>query len=182
MYYEAGLDGITDKQYEQAPYQIQRRYRAIDQYIQDVIDTAGKGEGNFNRKRLRRLQSEFTKSFPTDIYPHLRSPLMETQSVVSERLDSDDSVIGDIEEVLDTFWTLFCLNLAAETATNVSSEDVLEDLQIEDPEERRMRLRSDLDQYERMFLRVRRSGPLQTEAADSVMASRLECGTVVSDD
>jgi len=182
MYYRLGLDGITDEQYEQAPHQIQRRYRALDQSIQGVIKGAGKETANFNRENLRQLQAEFTNSFPTNLYPHLRSPLLQTQSLISERLDNEDAAIGDIEEISDTFWTLFCFDLAAETATNVNPETVLKDLQVEDPEDRKRKLRQDLDRFEAEYLHVSKSGPLQTKAADALMASRLDCETVVSND
>lgn len=182
MYYRMGLEKITDKQYGQAPHKAQKHYRDLDREIQNTISSSGKETTYFNRQKLRRLLTNFVNTFPTDHFPDLRGPLMQTQSLVSERLDNENAVVGDIDEILDTFWSLFCVDLAVKTATNVNADKILRDLQIGQPAEKKEKLRRDLDRYESNLLHISKDGPAITSASDAVMASRLDFEKVASDD
>lgn len=173
LYYEKGLEGITDLQYEEAPYQIQRNYRELDKLIGSAKSSKREQTSDFDRTEFRSLLHDFVDSYPGEKFPEHENELYHCYSILSERVDDSESTIGDLERILDTFWSLFCVDLAASTATNVSPISVLSDLGINDPQEAKDELREQIRQYDQDHLSVHDSSEMTDEAAEAVMFSRL---------
>lgn len=172
-YYEKGLEGITDLQYENAPYQVQRNYRELDKLIGSVKSSKGEQTSDFDRTEFRSILHDFVNSYPVEEFPEHENELYHCYSVLSERLDDSKSTIEDQERILDTFWSLFCIDLAESTATNTSPMSVLSDLGIDDPQEAKNELREQIRQYDKDYLTVQESTEVIEEAAEAVMVSRL---------
>lgn len=173
MYYENGLEGITDLQYDEAPYQVQRDYREIDKLIGSIKSLNGEQTSQFDRDGFRSLLHNFISSYPVDVFPEHENELYHCYSILSERLDNTESTIEDLERILDTFWSLFCVDLAESTATNTNSMSVLSDLGITDPQETKDQLREQIHDYDQDYLTVSESTEAADEAAEAVMISRL---------
>ncbi|GGK83397.1 hypothetical protein [Haloarcula sebkhae] len=172
-YYERGLEGITDLQYEDAPYQLQRNYRQLDKRIGSIKSSGDVNTTEFDRVGFRRLLNDFVQVYPTEAFPEHENELYHCYSILSERIDNPEATIGHLERVLDTFWSLFCVDLAESTATNASSMSVLSDLGIDEPHEAKEELREQIHEYDEDYLTVKGTSEVADEAAEAVMLSRL---------
>lgn len=166
-YYQiGGLEALTDRMYEDAPYQVQREFRELDKQLRtaaedhpDILD-----EG-YDRDAIRRNLSRVVKSFPTDEFPHLESDLYLWYNVISTELDQPDEFYSANEmlTLCGAFWTTFMIEVAQQEHSDITVEDV------------RDAISDDVDRYhERMRTKLRNKEQEQTK-----YGARLERDEVV---
>jgi len=90
-YYDGGIEGLTDEMYDEAPYEVQRHYRRLDEQLEAAAD---KGQmtldGGKNEKRTRETLYNFIEAFPEDEFPEFSDDLSIWYRLMSADLDSED--------------------------------------------------------------------------------------------
>lgn len=171
-YYSNDLVHLTDINYRKAPYSVQRAYRGLDQELQSIKLNQGPAATNFDNQSIREKLERVVDSFPIEEFPQHQNELFQMHSIVDRALSEGVSV-EKIIGVTDTFWSLFCLDLCQDTATNTSAEDVLEELGFFNVREQKRKYRAKLDDYESEHIEVVESSDNLNEAAEALMSSRL---------
>lgn len=174
---EIGTEGLTDRMYEEdAPYDAQRKYRKLDDFIQWQLykKANNDNETSFERDEIRRYVNEFIDAFPEDKYQQYVNDLYLWYDLLSNRLRDPETTLEDIEELVEIFWSIFTLELAIDIDTGTSKEEIKRELDIGDLEKRKQYFRTELQHQEREHLYTENEGEHLIEAADAVMASQLE--------
>ena len=179
---DIGTEGLTDRMYEEdAPYDAQRKYRKLDDFVQWQLYKKDDDETSFERNEIPRYVNEFINAFPEDEYPQYVNDLYLWYDLLSNRLNDPETTLGDIEELVEIFWSLFTLELAVDIDTGLSKEDIQRELGIGDLENRKQYFRNELHQQEREHLYIEDESDHLFEAADTVMASQLDFTEVNAD-
>lgn len=175
-YYELGLDGITNKMYEEAPYDVQRRYRQLDQQLTAASDTGQMTlDGGKNEARTRETVYGLMESFPLDKFPEYEDDMYMWYRLVSAQLDSEDYDPERTHHISETFWRLFCLELACRENIGLSRDEVAEELGVESIESAKKGLRSFLlEQEQKKARRNARDSEAAIKAAEAFVAPHLE--------
>jgi hypothetical protein len=172
---DIGTEGLTDRMYEEdAPYDAQRKYRKLDDFVQWQIYKKGEEETRFERDEIHRYVNEFIDAFPEDEYPQYVNDLYLWYDLLSNRLRNPGTTLEDIEELVEIFWSIFTLELAVGVDTGPSKEEIQRELDIGDLENRKQYFRNELQQQEREHLYIEDESEYLVEAADAVMTSQLE--------
>lgn len=174
---EIGTEGLTDRMYEEdAPYDAQRKYRKLDDFIQWQLykKANNDNETSFERDEIRRYVNEFIDAFPENKYQQYVNDLYLWYDLLSNRLRDPETTLEDIEELVEIFWSIFTLELAIDIDTGTSKEEIKRELDIGDLEKRKQYFRTELQHQEREHLYTENEGEHLIEAADAVMASQLE--------
>mgnify|MGYP000456875263 CR=1 FL=1 len=148
-YYEmGGLQPLTDRMYEDAPYQVQREFRELDKQLRtaaedhpDILDDG------YDRDAIRRTLSRIVKSFPTDEFPHLESDLYLWYNVMSTELDQPDEFysVNEMLSLSGAFWTIFMIEVAQEEHSDITVEEVRNEIGDDDVDRFQERMRSRLE-------------------------------------
>lgn len=181
-YEDVGTEGLTDRMYEQdAPYESQRKYKKLDDFTQWQLYKKDKDETTFERGEIHRHINEFIDFFPEDEYPEHVNELYLWYDLLSNRLNDPETTLGDIEEIVDIFWSIFILELAVDIDTGTSKQDIQRELGIGDLENRKQYFRNELQKQEREHLYIEDGSEHLVKAADSVMTSQLDFTEVKAD-
>jgi len=172
---EVGTEGLTDRMYEEdAPYDAQRKYRKLDDFVQWQVFKKDGEETSFERDEIHRYVDEFIDAFPEDEYPQYVNDLYLWYDLLSNRLRNPETTLEDVEELVEIFWSIFTLELAVDVDTGTSKEEIQSELGIGDLENRKQYFRNELQQQEREHLYIKNQSEHLVEAADAVMTSQLE--------
>jgi len=179
---EVGTEGLTDRMYEEdAPYNAQRKFRKLDNFVQWQLYKKDKDETSFERDEIHRYVNEFIDAFPEDEYPEHLNDLYLWYDLLSNRLSDPETTLEDIEELVDIFWSIFILELAVDIDTGLSNEEIQRELGIGDLENRKQYFRNELHEQEREHLYIEDESEHLVEAADAVVTSQLEFTEVNAD-
>lgn len=150
-YYNGGIEGLTDEMYDEAPYEVQRHYRRLDQQLEATSDEGQMTlDGGKNEKRTRETLYDFIEAFPEDEYPEFSDDLSIWYRLMSAELDSDDYDPGRAHDLAEDFWRLFCLELACRENNGLSRENIARELKgVSNVGGAKQRIRSDLLEKER---------------------------------
>lgn len=171
---DIGTEGLTDKMYVDAPYEFQRQYRNLDQCIQDQIESLERSETHFDRDAIREHIHSFIDVFPEDDLQDYQNELYLWYDLLSTQLNKSDTTLSDIEDVAELFWTIVMLDLATRPETGVESFIFGAELNLDDPRGLQDYLKSELRRLEDEYLSPGDQPEYVIEAADAVMASRLD--------
>lgn len=150
QYYDHGLEGLTDRIYEGAPYEVQRHYRRLDKQLGAAADEGQMTlDGGKNEKRTREALFDFVEGFPVGDFPGYEDDLHIWYRLLSAQLDSDDYDPARAQRLAELFWRLFCLELACRENDGLSREEIAEELHIESVAAEKQRIRSTLLSRER---------------------------------
>jgi len=148
-YYEmGGLQPLTDRMYEDAPYQVQREFRKLDKQLRtaaedhpDILDDG------YDRGAIRRTLSRIVKSYPTDEFPHLESDLYLWYNVMSTELDQPNEFysVNEMLSLSGAFWTIFMIEVAQEEHSDITVEKVRYEIGDDDVDRIQERMRSRLE-------------------------------------
>lgn len=146
---EGGLEGITDRQYNRAPYEVQRHYRKMDKQLRTATD----GQPDFMQEgygadSVRQSLSRVVKSFPTRDFPKLEDDLYLWYGVMSTELDEERYKPETLLSISDTFWTIFSIELAQQEHNDMTIREVRNEIS-DDVDEYKARLRETLRNRER---------------------------------
>jgi hypothetical protein len=122
-YYELGIEGLTDVMYENAPYDVQRKYRCLDKQLSELP----KGETNLDceTSSLRESVFDIIDSFPKEEFPECREYLLIWYSIMDEELDSPDFSASHAMDITEAFWTIFSVKLAQKESTEVTLNEIV---------------------------------------------------------
>jgi hypothetical protein len=179
---DIGTEGLTDRMYEKdAPYEAQRKYKKLDDFIQWQLYKKDEDETTFERDEIHRYVNEFIDSFPEDEHPEYINDLYLWYDLLSNRLNDPETTLGDIEELVEIFWSIFILELAVDIGTGPTKEEIQRELDIGDLEHRKQYFRNELQKQEREHLYIEDESEHLAEAADAVMTSQLDFTEVNAD-
>lgn len=179
---DVGTEGLTDRMYdEDAPYDAQRKFRKLDDFVQLQLYKKDDKERSFERDEIHRYVNEFIDAFPEDEYPEHLNDLFLWYDLLSNRLNDPETTLKDIEELVDIFWSIFILDIAVNIDTGLSKEDIQRELGIGDLENRKQYFRNELQKQERQYLYIENESEYLVEAADAVIASQLDFTEINAD-
>jgi hypothetical protein len=149
-YYDGGTEGLTEEMYDEAPYEVQRHYRRLDQQLETATDEKQMTlDGGKNEKRTRETLYDFVEAFPEDEFSEFSDDLSIWYRLMSAELDSDDYDPDRAQDLAEDFWRLFCLELACRENNGLSREEIARELKgVSSVEESKQRIRSDLLEME----------------------------------
>jgi len=149
-YYNGGTEGLTEEMYDEAPYEVQRHYRRLDQQLEAATDEKQMTlDGGKNEKRTRETLYDFVEVFPEDEFSEFSDDLSIWYRLMSAELDSDDYDPDRAQDLAEDFWRLFCLELACRENNGLSREEIARELKgVSSVEESKQRIRSDLLEME----------------------------------
>jgi hypothetical protein len=173
-YDRLNTEGLTDRMYEEAPYEFQRQYRELDGLIQSEIRCRDSESQKFDRESIRDQMHEFIRVFPEEEFAKFTNDLYLWYDILSTALDDETTSLGDVAEIAEVFWTIVMLELATNPETGVESDTLENELNIDDATGLQGYLRHRLNQFEREYLRVKMETTSVKEVADSVMVSQLD--------
>lgn len=173
-YDRLNTEGLTDRMYEEAPYEFQRQYRELDGVIQSQVRTQGEESKDFDRDEIRDQMHEFISAFPEEDFPKFTNDLYLWYDILSTALDDTTTSLGDVEDIAEVFWTIVMVEIATSPETGVSPRVLANELNIDDPQGLQGYLRYRLGQLEDEYLRVENGSESIADVADAVMASQLE--------
>jgi len=172
-YNRLNTEGLTDRMYEEAPYEFQRQYRELDGLIQSEIRYRGSESQQFDRESIRDQMHEFISAFPEEEFERFSNDLYLWYDILSTVLDDGTTSLQEIAEIAEIFWTIVMLEIATKPETGVDTETLENELNIDDVTGLQGYLRYRLNQFEREYLRVEMDTSVKG-VADSVMVSQLD--------
>lgn len=177
-HYRLGTEGLTDIMYEEAPYDLQRNYRHLDQQLSNAIDSRPDIDGvDSDPESVRETIFNVTDSFPADDFPQLEDDLYLWYSNVSADMDENGFRPSNILDISEIFWTIFCIDLAQKENSGLSVDEISEELDTDDLKGRQDKLRKKLQVFERercMLKEDLRDDPIVTDATDGVAMTMLD--------
>lgn len=148
-YYDLGLEGLTDRMYNDAPYEIQRHYRRLDKQLETADSTQMTLSFDRNAGATRKTLYDFIEDFPTDSFPDYEDDLHIWYRLMSAELDSSGYDPKETKKYSKTFWRLFCLELAVRESDGLTREQIECELNLDSLDEAKRQLRSQLRSWER---------------------------------
>lgn len=130
------------------PYQVQREFRELDKQLRtaaedhpDILDDG------YDRSAIRRTLSRIVKSFPTDEFPHLESDLYLWYNVMSTGLDQPDEFysVNEMLSLSGAFWTIFMIEVAQKEHSDITVDEVQDEIGDDDVDRFQERMRSRLE-------------------------------------
>lgn len=121
-YYDLKLEGLTDRMYDDAPYEIQRHYRRLDKQLETADSTQMTLTFDRNAGPTRETLYDIIEDFPTDSFPHYEDDLYIWYRLMSAELDSSRYDPKEAKKYSKTFWRLFCLELAVHENDGLTRE------------------------------------------------------------
>jgi len=176
-YYEGGgLEGLVEEMYSEAPFEVQRKFRQLDQQLTEAAEDDQQGTtGDCDREAIRETLHDLVRCFPRDDFPAYEDDLHVWYRLMSAELDSDTYAPTRTKELAQTFWRLFSLELACRENNGLSREDIADERDLESVEAAKDEIRSRLRMYEREKARQNGQGDdVTAEAADALVAAHLD--------
>jgi hypothetical protein len=176
-YYEGGIEGLTGKMYEEAPYEVQRHYRRLDQQLEAAADEEQMTlDGGKIEKQTRETLYDFIEAFPEDEFPEFSDVLSIWYRLMSAEKDSEDYDPDRAQDLAKDFWRLFCLELACRENNVLSREDIARELKgVSNVEDAKQRIRSDFLKKERKKARENAQGDeAALKAAEALIIPHLD--------
>lgn len=168
-------EGLTDRMYEEnAPYDVQRKYRQLDDFVQWQLYKEDEDETDFERDEVHRYIHEFVDSFPDDEFPEYENDLFLWYDLLSNRLNDQSATLGEIENLVELFWSIFSIELAVSIDTGLSVETIKQELGVGDLQKRQQYFRNELRRKEKEHLYIEEESGHLIGAADAVAASELD--------
>lgn len=173
-YDQLATEGLTNRMYEDAPYDFQRAYRVLDTTIQTELKSGSGEDVKFDRQAIRAQLHEFIEVFPEDDFAGHLNDLYLWFDILSTALDDDTVTLGDIEEITEIFWTIVMLDLATDPETGIDSGTLADELNIDDPAGLQGHLSYQLQQLKRERLYVGEVADYTSQAADAAVMSQFD--------
>ena len=179
-YYAHGLEWLTDRMYDDAPYQVQRDFRELDKKVRTLhSDYHDFYEVDPSRESMLSSVHETFESFPKDRFPEYDRPLIKWYNAFTRELHSHSPDPSRLMTVNVTFWRIFALELGQRHAQGMTPEEVRGNLGIASFEKAQSSAIEDLAEFEEEDLDAKFSDfetDLETEqnAADKLVAPILE--------
>lgn len=177
-YYATSLEDLTDRMYEDAPYEVQRNWRVLDKKIRTLHpDYNDFYEVEPSRNSIKESIYEIYDSFPSVRYlkdsDATKWYSLMTRELYQDELDADRLMVVNL-----TFWRIVALWLAENHRHHLSKRNVKAILSIESFDEAREDGRSRLWEIEGEALDEKFAGEdmqdtPRAKAADAVVRSRL---------
>ncbi len=187
-YYEHGLEWLTDRMYDDAPYQVQREFRELDKKIRTLhAEYHDFYEVDPSRESVLSSVHETFESFPNDRFPEDDRSLIKWYNAVTRELHSHSPDPSRLMTVNVTFWRIFSLELAQRHTQGMSPEEVRGNLGIISFEQARSSAIQKLDEFEEEDLDAKFSGSVtglesERSAADELVAPILERRGIAHED
>ncbi len=172
---EVETEGLTDRMYEEdAPYDAQRQYRQLDDFVQWQLYKEDEDETDFERDEVHRYLHEFIDAFLEEEFTEYENDLFLWYDILSNRLNDPSCTLGEIEDLLELFWSIFSIELAVNIDTGINTRTIKQELGVGDLQKRQQYFRNELRRKEREHLYTEEESDHLIEAADSVVASELD--------
>lgn len=174
-YYDLGIEGLTDEMYKEAPYDVQRHYRELDKQLDSATDTQQMTLGGGRNEALtRETLYDFVQSFPLDEFPNYEDDLHIWYRLMSAELDSEDYDPERAMRLTQSFWRLFCLELACRQ-DDLRRDEIARELSVESIDGAKQAIRERLRRYEREKARRNsRDTSVATKAAEAAVVPFLD--------
>lgn len=177
-YYATSLEELTDRMYEDAPYEVQRDWRVLDKKIRTLHpEYHNFYEVEPSRNSIKESIYDVYDSFPSVRYLE-DSDITKWYSLMTRELYQDELDIDRLMVVNLTFWRIIALWLAEHHRHHLSKRNVKAILSIESFDEAREGGRSRLWEIEsealdEKFAEVEMQDRPRAKAADAVVRSPL---------
>ena len=148
-YYDLGLEGLTDRMYNDAPYEVQRHYRRLDKQLETADSAQMTLTFDRNAGATRETLYDFIEDFPTDSFPDYEDDLHIWYRLMSAELDSSGYDPKEGKKYSQAFWQLFCLELAVRENDGLTREQIARELNLNSIDGAKNQLRSQLRSWER---------------------------------
>lgn len=148
-YYDLGLEGLTDRMYDDAPYEIQQHYRRLDKQLGTADSAQMTLSFDRNAGPTRETLYDFIEDFPTDSFPDYEVDLHIWYRLMSAELDSSGYDPKEAKKYSKAFWRLFCLELAVRENDGLTRVEIERELNLDSLDEAKRQLRSQLRSWER---------------------------------
>jgi hypothetical protein len=122
-YYELGLEGLTDAMYEDAPYEVQRKYRTLDKQLGKL--SKDDSPSDLDTSSLRESVFDIVDAFPKEEFPECKKHLLIWYSIMDEELDSNDFSASHARDITEAFWTIFSVELAQRESAGVDLDEIV---------------------------------------------------------
>ncbi len=175
-YYEHGLEGLTERIYDDAPYDVQRHYRRLDEQL-EMAATDGQLTiyGGKNEEQTRETLYDFIESFPVTEFPEYEDDLHIWYRLMSAELDSDEYDPERAQLLAGKFWRFFCLELACHENDGLTREEIATELDIDSVDAEKRRIRTILLSREQAKARRNaRESEVARKAAEAFVVPHLE--------
>jgi len=173
QYYDHGLEGLTNRIYEEAPYEVQRHYRRLDKQLEAAADDGQMTlDGGKNERRTRETLFDFVESFPVEDFEGYEDDLHIWYRLMSAQLDSDDYDPERAQHLAVKFWRHFCLELACRENDGLSREEIATELNIDSVAAEKRRIQSTLLNRERLKARSNDRGSEEARKAAEAFVVR----------
>ncbi|MFC7226791.1 hypothetical protein N0B31_05195 [Salinirubellus salinus] len=174
-YYDLGLEGLTDRMYDDAPYAVQRHYRSIDKQLETADSEQMTLSFDRNVGATRETVFEIVESFPTESFPTYEDDLHIWYRLMSTELDSSRYEPAQAKKYSKVFWRLFCLELAVRENDGLTRERIEQELNLTSIEDAKEQLRSQLRDWEREKAKANaRDDQTTRRAADALVLPHVD--------
>lgn len=178
-YYELGLEGLTDRMYDDAPYEIQRHYRRLDKQLETADSEQMTLSFDRNAGATRETLYDIIEDFPTDTFPEYEDDIHIWYRLMSAELDSSRYDPKEAKKYSQTFWRLFCLDLAVSENEGLSREQIEQELNLTSIDDTKDHLRARLRRWERKKAKSNaREDTVSRKAADAIVLPYLDFGVM----
>lgn len=152
-YYSGDLDEITDITYQDAPFDVYKHWRELDQHLYELEENYNPF---FDNSALRedletKIESVFD-SFPIDEYPDHEEDLYDWYFYLTTELDNGLKSPTRISDINQAFWGIFSLSVAQDYHYNMSLEEVRQTLEIDSFEHEQAARRQEFNALKRESL------------------------------
>lgn len=178
MYYENSLEYITDLTYQDAPYNVQPKWRELDKKLATRNDEYKDFfEEGPSVDEIRESVDAVYDSFPVSRYSQHQSDFLNWYSIMTREILSTDPDLDRMMNANLSFWRIFSLTIAENHRHEMTKEDVLDALSIESFEAAREASRDDLRRIQEEALEERfdseTASIVELEAADALAEAML---------
>jgi hypothetical protein len=187
-YYEHGLEWLTDKMYDDAPYQVQRDFRILDKKLRTLHpEHHDFYEVDPSKESILKSVHNTFRSFPTSRFPQYDRPLIKWYNIITREIHSHSPDPSRLMTVNITFWRVFALDLAQRHLQGMTQKEVREHLGITSFEEAQSGAINDLAQFEKEDINSKFSDSttkleMERKAADELVAPILQRREIAMED
>jgi hypothetical protein len=174
-YYNLDLEGLTDRMYDDAPYEVQRHYRRLDKQLETADSNQMTLTGDRNAGATREAMYDIIESFPSESFPDYEDDLHIWYRMMSAELDSDKYDPKQAKKYSKVFWRLFCLELAVRENDGLTREQIEKELNLTSLDDAKNHLGTQLRDWERKKAKANaRDNETTRRAADALVLSHLD--------
>jgi hypothetical protein len=177
-YYSHSLEWLTDKVYEDAPYQVQREFRTLDKQIRTLHPDYSDFYGADPRDEVV-LDSVYKvyDTFPGDVFPDWERSLIKWYNSITRELRKRSSDPYRLMKTNLSFWRILSLEIAQEHSDGMTRREIRGHLGIESFEKEQQAGLDRLLTIEKSYLDSKFGGtestPVTDTAADELIAPTL---------